>query len=1010
MPTFAAFVHTDIQGSTRLWECLGHAFATILSDHNRLLRDAIAACGGTEIGTEGDSFTVGFSSADEAVSFALRAQESLHAHPWPTEAGEILVRIGVHAGEPCSRVRLVASAGHGGQIVVSGGAAEAAARSAGVLTPLGEHRLAPGDRPEPLLQLLPRALADRAFPPPRTLTVRPTNIPPAASTFVGRSREVAELREILPQPAGRLVTLTGPGGIGKTRLAQRAALDLVEAFEGGCWFADLSEARNVRELAWAVATALGMPLAGNDDPAGAIADVLEYRKPVLLVLDGFEALVEHAPATLGLWSRRARHARFLVTSLTLLGVSGEREVPVPPLPAPPVAPGARARGAAEVSAYDAVRLFVDRAAAGAHGFALTDANADAVAEICADLEGIPLAIELAAARMSDLGAVEMLRELRNQFQIRDTSPAGGARRRHTLQGALEWSYGLLSESQKTAFHQACIFRNGFFLEAAEDVVDLSACPDAPLAIDAVQALRDRSLVRTTDTSLGTRFSMFRSIREFGETRMAEALSTAERRALEERHARHFLEYGDLWRARLAGPEAAEAYDRLDMERENLCAVQDRVGERDPVAGARAALAMVEVLVWRGPSEERVPRLERALARLAGQPELEVRLRAALSDAYFGSARAEEAEREAGRALATAEASGVPGLVLRALLQAGNLRVARGDMSPALDFLTRGRDLARKIGDRALLSRALGHRANLLKLLGQREEALRDAGEGLDIARSMEDLPQIARLRVMTGTIHQQWSDYELALRCYDESEKLLLALGSRLNAAKTVGNRGLVLLELGQIEEAVVSFEQAILVHREMGHKPGLAIHIGNLGIARLRQGRFEDALASFEAAARLHADLGEPEGVARARGNEGNVMMQRREFEAAVARYREVAEEFRRLGLRNQEALYVGNLGAALIECGRLEEGRDRTLEGLAIWEGQGAADTSRAFLLYGGLAAVEARLGNRVAAERAARRALEVAAKLSIGEDHANAEIRSTLAQAKDVLKADIPPPPFP
>ncbi|MEK7470334.1 MAG: AAA family ATPase, partial [Planctomycetota bacterium] len=592
--TFSAIAHTDIQGSTRLWERLGPGFAPLLSEHNRILRESAKA--GREIATEGDSFTFEFPSADEAVAFALTAQRALHDYPWPALAGELLVRIGVHAGdvqgdanaaaEVAPRARLIAAAAHGGQILLTAQARGLAgnALALGVLTDLGEHRLAAHDRPERIFQLLSSSLPARLFPPARTLSSRPTNISSEPDRFVGRTQEFQEISALLPTQAGRLVTLTGPGGIGKSRLAREIALALLPQFEGGCWLADLMEARTSADVSRAVAHALGVPLPAGEDPAAAVADALEYRKPLLLVIDGFEALVDHAAATIGLWTRHARQVRFLVTSISLLGLSGEREVALGPLSSPgSLKSAATAQG---LEAFEAAQLFLDRATLARPGFRLSDGNASAVGRICADLEGIPLAIELAAARLAELPPEEMLRELESQFHLRDTSPTGGPRRRQSLAGALEWSYGLLSEWQKSAFHQVCAFRGGFFLESAEDVIDLSAEPDAPLAIDAVQALRDRSLLRTHDTPFGTRFSFFRAIRDFGERHFRESRGEAPWRALEDRHARHFNSQVRRWTA--AGPSAASSFDRLDLELDNFFAIQDRFLARAAAGDATAA--------------------------------------------------------------------------------------------------------------------------------------------------------------------------------------------------------------------------------------------------------------------------------------------------------------------------------------------------------------------------------------------------------------------------------------
>ncbi|MCE9582990.1 MAG: hypothetical protein K8T20_10890 [Planctomycetes bacterium] len=991
MPSVPAIVHTDIQGSTRLWERLGPAFAGVLAEHNRILRAAARA--GREVMTEGDSFTFAFTSASDAVTFALTAQEALHLYPWPSAAGEILVRIGVHAGEVPeggdaagtlgARARLVAAAAHGGQVLLTAEARERSdeALAGAVVADLGDHRLAAHDRPQRIFQVLPRSLASRSFPPPNTLSARPSNLAIDHDRFVGRRRDLDDLAALVPSPAGRLVTITGPGGMGKSRLARELAIALLPKFEGGCWFADLSEAHSVADVARAAANALGVPLPAGEDPAATVADALEFRKPLLLILDGFEALVEHASATVGLWNKRARHARILVTSISLLGLSGEREVALGPLPTPDRT--RRATTAAEVESFEAARLFLDRAARVRPDFSLTDANAAAVGRICTELEGIPLAIELAAARLAELDPDQMLREIESQPAIHD-APAAGARSRQSLAGTLEWSYGLLNAWQTSAFHQVCVFRGGFYLESAEDVIDLSGVDEAPFAIDAVQALRDRSLLRTSDTPFGTRFSMFRSVRDFGERRGRAIEGETAWRALEDRHSRHFVEAARRWAA-LTGPGAAEALEHIDLELDNIFAIQDRclaraaAGEAGAAAeAARAIMAADPLLSWRGPFDQRISRLRLSLD--AGDPAEEARVAAALVDACVQAGHIREADEVLSRGELAASRSGSRSLVARLKLSSCRILLVRQHQDKSVVAASEAERIFREEGNAKWLSRALDFKAGALRMLGRFDEALAAAEEGLALARGTQEAPEIIRTATNLGSVHQARGNPSLVFPCLDEAERHLGIVGSRNMAARISGIRGMAWLDAGDPDRAAPFTENAVAVARELGQKQSLLTHTNNLGRVRRGQRRSAEARAAFEEARRLATELGDNSMLAMVQGNDAMVLSDEGDFEGALRGFTAAAEAANRMNLRNSYAIYRGNVGIILGKMGRNKEALDPLRESMAIYGEIGVEKSLRAFNVLQGLSDAELAAGNDAAATEAAKKATSAAEALGL------------------------------
>ncbi len=461
------FLFTDIEGSTKLLRELGEAYAAALSEHRRVLREAFERHGGFEVDTEGDAFFVVFRSASEAAAAAAEGQAAL-------EAGPVRVRMGLHTGEPVISegdyvgldVHLAArigASGHGGQVVVSGDT-RALLDDTVPLTDLGEHRLKDFDHPVPLFQLgLGR------FPPLKTISN--TNLPRPASSFVGREREVAEVLSLL-RDGTRLLTLTGPGGSGKTRLAIEAAAEVVPEFKAGVFWAGLAPLRDAALVTETIAQTLG----AKDSLAAHIAE-----RELLLLLDNFEQVVDAAPELSSLLAA-CPNLKLLVTSRELLRVQGEVEYAVPPLAQP-----------------EAVELFCTR----------SRLEPDAViGELCRRLDDLPLAVELAAARTSILTPRQILERLSKRLDLlkggRDADP-----RQATLRATIEWSYDLLSDDEKVLFARLAVFAGGCTLEAAEEVAEAD--------LDTLQFLVDKSLVRhTTD-----RFWMLETVREYALERLEE---------------------------------------------------------------------------------------------------------------------------------------------------------------------------------------------------------------------------------------------------------------------------------------------------------------------------------------------------------------------------------------------------------------------------------------------------------------------------------------------------------
>jgi predicted ATPase/class 3 adenylate cyclase len=504
------FLFTDIEGSTKLWEDNAPAMQAALARHDELLRWAIEERGGYVFKTVGDAFCAAFPTAPDALETALESQQRLLEEQWSQMSGPLKVRMALHTGAAeerdgdyfgpaVNRVARLLSAGHGGQVLLSAASQEMVRDqlpAGAALIDLGERRLKDLFRPERVFQLIAPGLPPE-FPPLKTLEARPNNLPLQPTPLVGREREVEEICKRLRSEEVRLLTLTGPGGVGKTRLALQAGADLLEDFGDGVFFVSLATITDPELVSSAIAGPLGVKESAQQSLMESLKSYL-HHKHLLLVLDNFEQVLEGAPLV-GELVGACPKLKVLTTSRTPLSLYGEHEYSVSPLALPdPHQPPSVER----LTQYEAVRLFIERAQAAKVGFSVRDENAPAIAEICHRLDGLPLAIELAAARIKLLPPEAMLARLGNRLKLLK----GGARdlpeRQRTLRGTLEWSYMLLDEGEKTLFGRLSVFAGGRTLEAIEAVCDAEGDLGVEV-LDGVESLVNNSLLlRQEDEEAG----------------------------------------------------------------------------------------------------------------------------------------------------------------------------------------------------------------------------------------------------------------------------------------------------------------------------------------------------------------------------------------------------------------------------------------------------------------------------------------------------------------------------
>ena len=732
------FLFTDIEGSTRLLQQLGDRYSRVLEECRRLLRVAFQEWNGHEVDTQGDAFFVAFARATDAVSAAVDGLHALVIHPWP-ENVEVRVRMGLHTGEPqlssegyvgidVYHAARVMSAGHGGQVLLSQTTRDLVEHQLpdGVsLRDLGEHRLKDLQRPVHLFQLVIAGLPSH-FPSLKSLDAYPNNLPVQPTSLIGREWEVASLIELLRRVDVRLVTLTGPGGTGKTRLALQVAAELSDLEWRGIYFVDLAPVSDSTQVIPTIASTLGLREERSRSPLECLKEEIDQNR-LLLLLDNFEQVLDAAVRVSELLVA-CPQLKIMVTSRAVLRVRAEREFAVPTLRLPDLAqmPDLEA-----LLQYEAIVLFVQRTQAVVPEFRLTDMNAPAVMEIVRRLDGLPLAIELAAARMKLLSPEALLARLNQPLQVLTSGVRDVAARQQTLRNTIAWSYNLLDAQERALFRRLSDFVGGCTLGAIEAVY--GALGNATgLILDIVDSLVDKSLLQLREPGKGEepRFAMLETIREYG---LELLVASGELESVREAHAMYFLELSERADLDLSASDSPEWLDRLEQEHDNVRAAMhwslEDIERREEIA-LRMGGALRSFWYVRGYLSEGLDFLERAM---------------------MGSNEVEEPTRAA------------------ALYAAARLYEARGDYDRAEPFLVKSLVLYRGLGNPERIAYALHLQADIAWRRGILDMARSLAEESLAVFRELGDRGAIASLLLHLGALAADQGEYARARDLLEES-------------------------------------------------------------------------------------------------------------------------------------------------------------------------------------------------------------------------------------------------
>jgi predicted ATPase/class 3 adenylate cyclase len=806
------FLFTDIESSTRLWDEHPETMQDALARHDAILRDTIEAHRGQVVKSMGDGMVAVFGEAGDALGAAVAAQRALSEELWAA-AAPLRVRIGLHTGEAqhrggdyfgaaLNRAARIMSAGHGGQVLCSAatGALTRDALPEDVeLVDLGEHRLRDLSRPETIFQVTHPDLVSE-FAPLRSLDAFVGNLPLQTSSFIGREREQASVAAALGE--ARVVTLTGMGGVGKTRLALQVAGEVLQGFRDGAWWCELAPVRDQEGAAKAVAALFSVTPRAAETLEEAVVEFLRH-KDLLLVLDNCEHLLESVAHLVNTLERSCPRLVVLATSREGLGVDGERILPTPSLSAPS-ADAAPQR----MMEAGAVRLFVERAAAVTPDFELSDENAAAVGQVCRRLDGVPLAIELAAARVPAMTPADLAERLDRRFQVLAGGRRGAVERHQTLRAAIDWSYDLLSESEQRLLARLAVFAGGCTLDAAEAVCGGDGI-DRDLVFESLARLVAGSLVVAEIHASQMRYRLLETIRQYGEERLGDA---GEADTLRSRHAGHYVAFAELAFGYLDGPEHVPWAARLSAEHDNLLAAWSWAIDADDVdtalrilcsvprgheGGYQLGLSGEAALTLSGASVH--PEYPLALAITA----IDAASRGDLDAAEERGSRALDADKR----LHPQAHSDVENLVCQAR---ADIAMVRGAFADAVAYNEQAADIARANGKLAVASVNLAFAAWYRTLAGDATGAIPVAVEALAFARQA-DMPYvlITALLVLGNALAE--TDPDQARACLDESLDRIPALGY-----ENTNNLGLAFVLVSRLDDAPATLGIASTTIRQL--------------------------------------------------------------------------------------------------------------------------------------------------------------------------------------------------
>ena len=851
------FLFTDIEGSTKLAQQYPDAMPAILARHHEILNQSIQAQNGYVFQIVGDSFSAAFHSASDALKAALIAQQALQSESW--NPVPIKVRMGIHTGTShlnetsaptvysgyatLAATQRIMSAGHGDQVLLSGATRELVRDTLPTdseLQDLGEKRLKDLLRPEHLYQLNISGLPT-TFPPLKTLDSFPNNLPTQLTSFIGRENEIAELKQELNKH--RLVTLTGSGGTGKTRLSLQVAAELLEKFDHGVWFIELAPITDPDLISQTILSTIGVQEQQGRSPLDVLKEYLHNKQP-LIVLDNCEHLVSASAEVVNTLLNAAPNLKIMASSREALGVKGEASYPVPSLSLPDIK---NLPVIEQLSQYEAVRLFIDRALLVAPHFVVDKDNAPFIAQICYRLDGIPLAIELAAARIKIMSIEQISQRLDDRFRLL----TGGARtalpRQQTLRALIDWSYDILSENERLLLRRLSVFAGGWTLEAAEEVcagVERDTQSISPYDIlDLLTQLVNKSLVVVMEQSQGreTRYRMLETIRQYTREKHLEAGGSE---IIRQQHLTFFVKLTEQAKPELHRPNQAFWLNKLDDELDNLRMALEWALSGDGEDGLRIITNTTRFWFFRNTPHELGKWLAQLLQRYDKPDRLRAKSLSIQSQCVVQHGNFDEACQLAEQSLELARTLKDKKAEASSLLNLGQVIGLQGNLelgnTLVQESLTLYQDLRDKIGQASATAWLSNHSNDMERSKAFAREALRFYRELGDPDRVAWYLTTLAQQTIWDGDLSPHVADW------LEEARLIHDQLGNQSGRSTTLLLSGSLAFWRGDYEQARIFWEESIALSEHTGSALNASWSRVNLAYAVLRQGNLSQAIEIF--------------------------------------------------------------------------------------------------------------------------------------------------------------------
>ncbi|MFZ1459329.1 MAG: tetratricopeptide repeat protein [Ignavibacteria bacterium] len=868
------FLFTDIEGSTKLSQNFPEILSDILAKHNSILNEAVESHNGFVFKIIGDAFCCSFQNAEDAIKAAVDAQIKLHTEKWNDAV--IKVRMGIHSGNTewsgtdymgyitLARANRVMSSAFGGQILMSDDSyrmTEGYINESISIRDLGERRLKDLIQPVKLFQIVSKYVPSD-FPPLNTLDVRPNNLPVQLTSFIGREKDMQQVKDLLINT--RLLTIIGSGGAGKTRLAMQAGADIIDDFANGVYIAEFAPVSDSSLIVQTLLNSLNQQEEPEKSPKEILKEYLK-DKELLLILDNCEHLVHECAELSEMLLKSCAKLKIIATSREPLNCSGEQTFRIPSLSLPDISanntPG-------QLTQYEAVRLFIERALAVNPDFRVNNENAPALAQICSQLDGIPLAIELAAVRIKMLSLNNIFERLENRFKLLTGGKRTALPRQQTLRAMIDWSYELLSEKEKILWSRLSVFIGGWTLESAEEI-----CTDEKIIsddiFDLLNHLADKSIIIYDYEK--DRYRILETIKQYGQEKLKDANETD---GIFARHLNYYLSFLEKANLKLEGSESVSWLEKLESEHNNLqSAIEWSANGGDFEKGLQLSNLAGRFWIIRGHYTTGIKCIKKIIKKAQG----------VISDP-LGSG----------------------------YCNIGNLSLLLGEYNEAVKYFEESLSIFQTTGNRSDIFHSKNGLGTIAFYRSNFEQALKYYEECLEICRETENKKGISYSLNNIGNALLSLGYNSRAKKIYEESLELFRQSGLKSHIALSLHNLGLLECNLGNYNEAKKFCEEALSLNRERGDKRGIANTLHNSGLIAYYLGDIDQANDIYEECLSLYNSINDKSGKSYTINYMGNIEISRGNYKQAQKLFNESLAFFRELGDSRGITISLNNIGTS--------------------------------------------------------------------------------------------------